>query len=139
MMKYYPFFKKINDRTTKKYCKNCNNLWLEMQMCLHESLRDLNSDLVHKRRFKICVCLKSLQLPKERFCKSCLNDKLKLINLKRKVRELTQYCIRHKIIEKPSKCELCNNVEIEAHHVDYYQPFKVRWLCKNHHAKEHTT
>ena len=37
-------------------------------------------------------------------------------------------------------CEVCGEVEVEAHHDDYSRPLDVRWLCRRHHKlwhKEH--
>lgn len=36
-------------------------------------------------------------------------------------------------------CEICNEIEVEAHHDDYTAPLEVRWLCKKHHAHHHAT
>lgn len=40
-----------------------------------------------------------------------------------------------KIIKEP--CEVCGELEVDAHHDDYEKPFEVRWLCKKHHAEHH--
>jgi hypothetical protein len=38
----------------------------------------------------------------------------------------------------PRKCESCGSISnIEAHHDDYYQPLKVRWLCYHCHLALH--
>jgi hypothetical protein len=34
-------------------------------------------------------------------------------------------------------CEVCGAAEVEAHHDDYSQPLKVRWLCRPHHRAHH--
>lgn len=34
-------------------------------------------------------------------------------------------------------CEVCGNVQSEAHHPDYSKPLDVRWLCTLHHKNEH--
>ena len=39
---------------------------------------------------------------------------------------------------KRMPCEICNTKkDIHAHHDNYYEPLKVRWLCRIHHIKEH--
>lgn len=51
-----------------------------------------------------------------------------------------KYAISRGDIIKPDICEV-NNKEcggrIEAHHDDYNEPLKVKWLCNNHHKKLH--
>ncbi|TBH09920.1 hypothetical protein [Rhizobium leguminosarum] len=34
-------------------------------------------------------------------------------------------------------CEVCGEAETDAHHDDYDQPRKVRWLCRRHHQQHH--
>lgn len=34
-------------------------------------------------------------------------------------------------------CEVCGEVTVDAHHDDYSQPLKVRWLCRYHHRQHH--
>lgn len=35
------------------------------------------------------------------------------------------------------KCEVCGATKTEAHHDDYNEPLKVRWLCRKHHEEWH--
>ena len=35
-------------------------------------------------------------------------------------------------------CELCGKENTEAHHRDYRKPLEVTWLCRAHHAAEHS-
>jgi hypothetical protein len=126
-----------NDRQNDRYCNNCNKLYLQQQASLSPHLRIMDSNLVHRRKFRLCSCKQALKLVGKILCKKCSDINLKSIRLKNKVRQFTQYCVLIGVIEKPQHCELCKHPEIEAHHEDYFQPFKIRWLCKNHHAKEH--
>jgi hypothetical protein len=34
-------------------------------------------------------------------------------------------------------CEVCGEEKTDAHHDDYEQPRKVRWLCRRHHQQHH--
>ncbi len=34
-------------------------------------------------------------------------------------------------------CEICGNVNSQAHHDDYRKPLVVRWLCFKHHREHH--
>lgn len=38
---------------------------------------------------------------------------------------------------KREPCEKCGIQFVEAHHEDYRQPLKVRWLCFKHHREAH--
>jgi hypothetical protein len=42
---------------------------------------------------------------------------------------------RGKLTRQP--CEVCAAPRAEAHHEDYSQPFKIRWLCRLHHMRAH--
>lgn len=37
------------------------------------------------------------------------------------------------LIKQP--CEVCQVVDVEAHHSDYSKPLSIIWLCKQHHAE----
>ena len=51
----------------------------------------------------------------------------------------------HKAVENALKrgelvkavCEVCGDIEAEAHHDDYSNPLKVMWLCGKHHIRRH--
>ncbi len=34
-------------------------------------------------------------------------------------------------------CEVCSDVQTQAHHDDYSKPLDVRWLCPPHHHAVH--
>jgi hypothetical protein len=34
-------------------------------------------------------------------------------------------------------CEVCGDVNVEAHHDDYTKTYDVRWLCFKHHRLHH--
>lgn len=38
---------------------------------------------------------------------------------------------------KPQPCQQCGISQAVAHHDDYLQPLKIRWLCPKHHAEWH--
>jgi hypothetical protein len=51
-------------------------------------------------------------------------------------RGLVKQLITHGLII-PQPCEKCETTDnIEAHHIDYSQPYKVQWLCRAHHLDE---
>lgn len=40
-----------------------------------------------------------------------------------------------KIVKLP--CEVCGEINSQAHHTDYTKPLDVKWLCRKHHLAEH--
>lgn len=53
---------------------------------------------------------------------------------KLKCRTKTSYLVKTgKLIKQP--CDVCGEVKVEAHHVDYSKPLKVEWLCRKHHIE----
>ena len=40
------------------------------------------------------------------------------------------------IVKQP--CEVCGDIEAEAHHNDYTKPLEVAWLCSRHHKRLHS-
>ena len=37
----------------------------------------------------------------------------------------------------PQPCEVCGDLNAEAHHDDYLRPLSVQWLCFTHHRMHH--
>lgn len=53
---------------------------------------------------------------------------------------LVLWAIKTGILKKPIMCEECNKeCKVEAHHVDYFKPLDIHWLCKKCHSKKHQT
>lgn len=57
-------------------------------------------------------------------------------NPKKEARRLAAYAVKTGKIEK-FPCEKCGSIKVHAHHDDYDNPLKVRWLCSKCHAEEH--
>lgn len=55
---------------------------------------------------------------------------------RKKAREQLNHYLRDNHIER-KPCEVCGNVDSEAHHDDYSKPLEVRWLCFKHHRAWH--
>ena len=51
-------------------------------------------------------------------------------------RATLENAVRTGKIEK-NVCEVCGDKNTVAHHDDYSQPLKVRWLCHKHHREIH--
>jgi endogenous inhibitor of DNA gyrase (YacG/DUF329 family) len=62
-------------------------------------------------------------------CRDALNER-RLMHIK--CRALTNYAVKTgRLLRQP--CEICGTEDVEAHHVDYFDPLNVRWLCFVHH------
>lgn len=48
---------------------------------------------------------------------------------------LKTYVRRGQVARLP--CADCGSVVVEAHHLDYSDPFLVQWLCRPHHRQRH--
>lgn len=52
------------------------------------------------------------------------------------VRALTYVAIREgRLVPEP--CLVCDSLDVQAHHFDYYQPLEVLWVCRTHHQMIH--
>lgn len=83
----------------------------------------------------------------QRYCKECHNKharenrkKYKEYTTEQKLkadcRTKTKLAIkRGKLIKQP--CQICGEIEVEAHHQDYNKPLEVVWLCREHHLELH--
>ncbi len=59
-----------------------------------------------------------------------------LIVARRKLRRKTTQLIKSgRLHRKP--CVVCGSPEVVPHHEDYSNPFKVIWLCEDHHSEYH--
>ena len=91
---------------------------------------------------KICISKyfkdpRVLPIIRKKHKENMRKNKLKPENLvKIKCREETNNAIRSGILIK-KRCEVCQTLKTEAHHDDYSEPLKVRWLCKKCHTNEH--
>lgn len=59
-----------------------------------------------------------------------------LNRLKHACRSLTGRMVKNGIINK-YPCEICGDVNSQAHHKDYSKPWDVEWLCIEHHKALH--
>jgi len=59
-----------------------------------------------------------------------------LVKIRNKTRRKTNDLIKEgKLRKKP--CVVCSGKEVIPHHEDYNNPFKVIWLCEEHHKDYH--
>lgn len=101
-----------------------------------------------KNRTGKCACGKDFAKGDRGYCPACRNAKSaaykrahpltkKEDKFKKWIRFTTYTAVKRGYLEK-LPCEVCGEVEkVDAHHDDYQQPLKVRWLCKQHHLEHH--
>lgn len=57
-----------------------------------------------------------------------------------KLQTKAQWAISRAVSRKKIKrmpCEICGEINTQAHHDDYTKPLEVRWLCRLHHMEFH--
>lgn len=98
-----------------RYCEQCKDQELEKQRQILREVKRLSDEEIIKRKA----------------------EHRKWSMFQRAGRKFTETCINiGMLIRQP--CEVCGDIEnVEAHHDDYYQPYKVRWLCRGHHIEHH--
>lgn len=65
-----------------------------------------------------------------RLCRSHRLQKARAYRIYREALRIDQ------LIRKP--CEVCGDPHSQGHHRDYTKPLEVVWLCRKHHAREHS-
>lgn len=53
-----------------------------------------------------------------------------------KAQRIIHDVIRTGMLERGA-CEVCGEINAEAHHDDYSKPKEIRWLCVEHHREHH--
>lgn len=58
-------------------------------------------------------------------------------NIKKdRTRVKTRYAVKTgKLIQKP--CEVCGEIKVDNHHMDYSDYLNIKWLCRKHHIEWH--
>jgi hypothetical protein len=82
-----------------------------------------------------------------RECRGCQNAYMRqqrargkwpfIYDFKAKARAKVKYALKTGRLEK-EPCEVCRNLDVQAHHQDYSKPLHVRWLCRVHHRALHS-
>ena len=148
------------------YCPDCDSIKENPQQAYCNPCRSrrskewgLETGRIKREQTRLCPCGAERGVNQPYYCNSCKAAKSRewrllhrtpqdvldrkkqeldaLALFKRKVRKITQECIRIGVLIKQS-CEICNKVEtVEAHHEDYNKPLEIRWLCREHHLARH--
>ena len=127
------------------YCNFCKRE-KNREKSFKEGKRDRNSPgLGRKKTCSICGKLKEENYINESCCRDCKVMRKKLSRssrtddqiLKENVRRYTYKAIMEGVLIR-QPCEVCNTeIDVQAHHDDYYKPLEVRWLCRKHHREHH--
>ena len=64
-------------------------------------------------------------------------DQEKLRKKKAECRYQTNKAIRGGLLVPRDSCEMCGEKRVEVHHLNYKNPFHIKWLCQKCHKKEH--
>jgi hypothetical protein len=129
----------------------------------HRRATDAPSLLIREGKPSVCIaCGKPLHAKSEYYCSKVCSEtyssekdgqevpaflsKWKLrkrkeardpsVKLRQKTRAKTNDLIRQGRLRK-APCEICHAQHVVPHHEDYTNPFKVRWLCEEHHKAYH--
>lgn len=115
-------------------CKDCHDV--------KEKLSDIKYNTIH--RDNISTYYKIWYEKNKEYRKQDKSNNQHALDWKRKNPEkvrahnILRRAIRSGKIIKPTLCLSCGiNALLEGHHLDYYQPLEVLWLCKKCHKRLH--
>lgn len=72
--------------------------------------------------------------------KQCLASRLKRYRASHPLKNAARASVRRAIASgrlQRMPCEVCGEVQVDAHHDDYSRALEVRWLCRRHHLEVH--
>ena len=87
-----------------------------------------------KEQIKEAYCNVCMAARKRKYCHKNMHDPL--FKLKLAARQAVKRYLALGRIEK-QVCEVCGEINTEAHHDDYMKPLDIRWLCRKHHMEHH--
>ena len=136
---------KDKENVRDAYCNECKREKNRIRSYLLGKRERNSPGLGRKTTCSICGKEKEQNYLNESCCRDCkiMRKKISRTNrnsdqiLKENVRRYTYKAIMEgKLIKMP--CEVCNTeIDVQAHHDDYYKPLVVRWLCRKHHREHH--
>lgn len=130
----------IKENPRDAYCNTCVRLRNKIKSAYEG--RRYKHDEGRKPFCSHCGKIKEENYSNESYCGRCKTT-LRRIKMspearaKEATRKLTRRAIAQgKLIKLP--CEVCQtDIDVHAHHDDYYKPLDVRWLCRTHHMEHH--
>lgn len=119
----------------KMTCRNCNNKFLLSGMTrIGKYIQDVCRKCGNKER----------QIKRNLSKASKITRAIAEAKRRRDPKKMARYSAYSKVAYalragtiKRSPCEKCGMKKVEAHHDNYCEPLKVRWLCVKHHKIEH--
>jgi hypothetical protein len=121
--------KALHYRKNQRYCLDCHR---ENMKTLREKIKKVKqiNDNCQK-------CQRAFTKKNALYCTNCRPTLTKDQLFKNYVRQFTRKCVAKGYIGKEN-CLVCGAIETEAHHINYFHPLTVMWLCRSHHLEEHT-
>jgi hypothetical protein len=98
-------------------------------------------------RSKLCSkCNKEKELGTKRYCRECAASHMRewrkthpmteFQKFKANTRSKTKVYVKRGLIKK-LPCEICNSLDVQAHHEDYHDAYNIHWLCASCHREHH--
>jgi hypothetical protein len=135
----------MKENPRDSYCNECKREKARAKSIAEGRRPQNNAGMGRKTTCSNCGREKEKSQLNEGYCINCKIFRKQQIRpfrteeqkFKDKVRKITWKAIEAGIlIRKP--CEVCNTeIDVQAHHDDYYKPLDVRWLCRKHHREHH--
>ncbi len=120
---------KINRSYLLSFCKRCFVIkYRPYKTAYRKEVRQkmTNDDIIKLRNYNRNYSRKYF---KNRIVTDDIINKLKC-------RQRTSYLIRKGVLKR-LPCEMCNDINSEAHHQDYNEPEQIKWLCRKCHLQLH--
>lgn len=134
---------KIKENPRDAYCRACKNAKSQVKSLVEG--RRAKNDEGRKLTCSNCGREKEDTYLNESYCRACKLFKKRLHrplrSKEQRFKEAARIVTARKIkqgvlIRQP--CEVCQtDIDVQAHHDDYYKPLDVRWLCRYHHREHH--
>lgn len=114
-----------------------NARYCSVACCASVAYERRREELLDRRSGRLCArCAEPIPVTRNLKATTCSTKCRDMLNerrqMHRRCRSLTAYALKVGRLTKGS-CEVCGVAEVEAHHVDYFEPLNVRWLCFTHH------
>ena len=144
------------------YCAKCK--LKRLKTAYHKKREASGSAPRRQGRNPICKCGRTKENLNEAYCRFCVNESKRILReknkqnpewveldrqrniarftdnadqaMKRECRRHTHAALRQGILLY-GPCEVCGEINAQAHHDDYSKPLEIRWLCSWHHAEHH--